>query len=481
MRLTNLLIHGYQGVIHLDLDIEKPVVLIAGENATGKTTLRDAIQFAITGESSRVRLKKEYPQLVRVGSNPKESEVSVTVGGFTYQRNVASGKGKGGAADYPAVLPHLLGSTHFARLDRKEQADLLFAVTGVKRDPATVKRLLEERHVDQACLDLMLPMLRRGFAAGAKFCKERQSEMRGAWEAITQERFGEAKAPNWQAPPPPATEPLEELVEARENLSNSIPEQEKAIAALETEKDSMVQHTHSSGVKYECPSCQAELIIQQGKLVLDERNDEPEPSMDVQQKLIMEINGLRRDLAETQSSIASINLQISQAENAEQIQQEATTRAAEYFANYGHWKQLADALAPTGIPLQILEAGLKPINERLAQTSDATGWKQIVIGPDLGVSYGGICYGLCSESERWRINAAIVEAMSLLSGTKLFILDRFDVLHPTERSKLLGWILKVAPEHDSIIIMATLKNEPTGMPDAIQTVWLNEGGERKVA
>ena len=95
---------------------------------------------------------------------------------------------------------------------------------------------------------------------------------------------------------------------------------------------------------------------------------------------------------------------------------------------------------------------------------------------DLTITYNNMPYGLCSESEQWRLDAAIAEAISGLSEVGMFVLDRMDVLHPEERVKLIGWLLRIKGRHDSIFVMATLKTKPGGMPEAINTQWITEGG-----
>lgn len=475
MKIERLDAVGYQGLNHLALDIERPIVLVAGHNATGKSSIRDAIQYAMTGVSGRVRLKKDYDQLVRIGSDPKNALVALSVDGFVFKRKVATGAAGHEERDYPLVLPHLLGSTRFALLDTKEQSRLLQIVTGVQRDAKAVANLLAKRGITPECIELAAAMTRAGFPAAEKACKEKQSEARGAWEAIAEERFGEAKAVNWKATPPP-TGTLKNLVAAREGLQAAIPELEQEIAGLEAQKVAIVQHTHSSGVKYACPCCSEVLIILKGKLVKDERSAVPEPPQAEQATLIESVNGKRRELADLQQNLATTNLLIHQAENAEKLCAERTTKAAAYFARYLDWQKAAAAMSETGIPLALLESGLKPINERLAATSAATGWKPIVIRADLNITYGDISYALCSESEQWRVDAAIVEALALLSNVKLFILDRMDVLHPSERANLLRWLLAVAPQHDTIVILATLKEKPAKLPEQIQLVWLDAGG-----
>jgi energy-coupling factor transporter ATP-binding protein EcfA2 len=482
VRIEKIDIVGYQGIQFLSLDIEHPVVLIGGKNGTGKTTIRDAIRFAMTSESGRVKHKKDYNQLVRIGTDPKDAQVGVVVDGFTFGRKVASGKAAHEEVDYPIVLPHLLGSSRFALLPHKEQAALLFRVTGVKRDQATIKAMLEERGIAPECIEQAMPMLRAGFASASKSCKDEQSMCRGAWEATTDERFGEAKAVNWKAVAGDvAPLPIDELKQARQELAARKPEIEKEIAELDQKREEWIQHTHSGGAKYQCPECEAALIIMMGKLVVDERNDEPEPPIDEQQDVAKRLAKLREEQATIAQQIGECDAQIAAFENAERVAEERTQKAAGYFEKYQQWKKAAEALAPTGIPLQLLEAGLAPINERLAQTTKLAQWKPIVIASDLSITYGGISYPLCSESEQWRVDAAIAEALALLSNVKLFVLDRLDVLHPDDRPATLMWLLEVSKSHDSIFVMATLKEEPKGLPAGIQSVWLDAGSKLKEA
>ena len=135
MKLSKVDVASYQGIGFMDLDIEQPVLLISGKNGSGKSSFRDAVEFAVTGVSSRVAHMKDYGSLVRIGADAKKAGVRADLGGFIFDRKVATGKSRleGAAPDFPGVLPHLLGSQLFAELDHKTKAALLFNVTKVKR------------------------------------------------------------------------------------------------------------------------------------------------------------------------------------------------------------------------------------------------------------------------------------------------------------------------------------------------------------
>lgn len=478
MRVEKLVVAGYQGLNYLNLEFTTPITLIAGKNATGKSSLRDAIKFVMVGDSDRVALKKDYGNLVRVGSDPKKAQIDMTVDGFTFTRKVATGKAGHGDRDTPLVLPHLLGSSRFAQLNNDEQTRLLYAVSRVKRDVPTVTAMMKERGLHPQAISHAATMLHAGFAPAVKGCKSEQSAARGRWEGITGDRFGEAKAVNWEAAMPDMIDTAEAR-EALADLNRTIPKME---AQLDKERATLAELTYEVQVAgaLTCPCCDEKLAYIKGKLVKPETEisaDEADQNRDAQagvcELLVSELQKLQRSRADLAGQIAHI-------ESAERECAARTKNAKEAFALYNAWKEAAEALSPGGIPLTLLEKGLIPINKHLAETSATAGWKSIVIRTDLEIEYGGIQYGLCSESEQWRIDAALAECFSRLSNVKLFILDRMDVLHPADRSSLLNWLIQIAPHHDSIFVMATLKTPPKGLPAPITPIWLDEGAIQQV-
>lgn len=106
MKITNVHIEGFQGINWLDLNIKTPILLVSGANNSGKSSLVNAISFAVTGSTDRVKLKKDYDNLVHDGADTKKAHVSVKTPNATYVRKVATGKlGTISAADSPLLFP----------------------------------------------------------------------------------------------------------------------------------------------------------------------------------------------------------------------------------------------------------------------------------------------------------------------------------------------------------------------------------------
>lgn len=120
---------------------------------------------------------------------------------------------------------------------------------------------------------------------------------------------------------------------------------------------------------------------------------------------------------------------------------------------------------------------MAPFNERLQQSAADTGWPQVVVHQDMRITYGMRSYRLLCESEKWRCDAMLAEAVSHVSGLRLLLLDRFDVLDLPGRSDLIGWLDTLAAngEIDTAVVFGTLKALPSGLPDTVQTEWISAG------
>ncbi|MBT9516736.1 MAG: recombinase RecF [Methyloversatilis discipulorum] len=165
-------------------------------------------------------------------------------------------------------------------------------------------------------------------------------------------------------------------------------------------------------------------------------------------------------------------------------QEKVVADAGRHHADVLAWLEIADALSPDGIPGDMLAEALGPINNRLDTTSMRAQWMQVYIGDDMSVcaAYHGPdnrprSYALLSESEKWRADAMIAEAVSYLSGLRLLVLDRFDVLDLAGRADALEWLdaLTEADEIDTALVFGTLKALPGGLPDSMQAHWIDGG------
>lgn len=86
-------------------------------------------------------------------------------------------------------------------------------------------------------------------------------------------------------------------------------------------------------------------------------------------------------------------------------------------------------------------------------------------------------YALLSESEKWRVDAMIAEAIAHLSGVRLLVLDRFDVLDMKGREDLIYWLetLATGGAIETALIFGTLKALPAGLPETVQAFWIDSG------
>jgi hypothetical protein len=145
------------------------------------------------------------------------------------------------------------------------------------------------------------------------------------------------------------------------------------------------------------------------------------------------------------------------------------------------WRKCYSVLAPDGIPAEILADALKPVNDRLRSTSMQTGWPQVSIDPAMEIMADGRRYSLLSESARWRADAAVADAIAHLSGLKLMLLDRIDVLDISNRHSLMKWVHSIMGDYDSILLFGTLKALPKGLPPGMVAHWIENGEIREAS
>jgi hypothetical protein len=199
------------------------------------------------------------------------------------------------------------------------------------------------------------------------------------------------------------------------------------------------------------------------------------------------IGDVSEEIAEVEQMIAKAKTDRQAAENARLDIETVTRKRAEAASKtaqaLGHhddvmaWTKVADALAPDGIPAEMLLDALTPVNAALEQAAIDTEWMQVVIAPDMTVTAKGRPYQLLSESEQWRTDAMIAQVVSELSGLRILMLDRIDVLDLPGRAQLLEWVDSLAFNDviDTALLFGTLKALPDGLADTITAYWV-EGG-----
>lgn len=193
MHIETIKVKNFQGVSNVALDVHQPILFIAGFNGAGKSSLRDAIRIALTGAASRVTLKKDYKAMIKEGTKKSEIVVGTDEGAYTYL--LPQAKGVHSDSEY---LPLCIDSASFCEMKPEERRKVLFDLTGCKASKDKVRQMLLEEGADKDLAEQIIPMLRSGFPAAEQEAKERASQARGSWKAVTGETYGKQKAEGWE-------------------------------------------------------------------------------------------------------------------------------------------------------------------------------------------------------------------------------------------------------------------------------------------
>ena len=574
MKITAIKTANFVGARDVDVTLTRPVMLFCGPNGAGKSSLAEAVRMALTGEPSRVSLKKNYKQLVSDSADVGYAVVEHDGG----QSAITL---PNGAHDHtgerpPAILPYVLDAQRFSRLPADERRQFLFDLMGLRTDgPAVIERLLAKGCSATKVEEISPHHLRVGFDAAHKEAQDRAREAKAAWRAITGETYGSVKAATWKANKPAhdgnrvrlAREELAmvfdqiehgaaELAVMQSAATRQAQQSEKVsglreraarYASIEAklrhdeadlkEWQAKVEHEARKGGKqmpaeptYTCPACSAKLrhdhangalveftpppivypTSEPGKLAEYQRardllarcveNDKRDlAAADLAARTLAEIEDARSDPAPSPEEIDAKKVKLAEArkeqtrlagivktleadERAAAIADEKTDLARGHHLDVAQWEEIAAALAPNGIPGEILGEALGPINQRLASSALMTEWTQPLVDGDMSITAGGRSYALLSESEKWRVDAMIAEAISHLSGVKLLVLDRVDVLDMVGREDLLYWLDGLAEdgEIETALLFATLKALPAALPDTADAVWIENGTAGRV-
>lgn len=569
MRITKLEITNFQGLRHAALDVSAPVLLVAGHNGAGKSSLLDAISHAFTGKPGRVAQKQHIGQLITEGAKKGEARVEwLDESGEVQACGIALPSGKGSPLADSPFLPFVLDASRFAALDAKDRRRVPFDLSGASASPAEVGKRLEVKGIDLALFEKVKPLLRSGFPAAVEQAKAYASEARGAWKAVTGENYGSDKANGWEPELLATVVTEDQVAEAGKNLQlleDDLAEAQQALGASKqarqaadcraqriaklrelvdleprrrnklstdeqnqdewSEKVMAAELASSGSVPHQpltCPHCQGAVDLQAGALVVHQPPEKiadaeaakrlPEyreylasaqravansqrdldeclaaaeqikaletesadaPSAEAIANGEQAINELRQARDRQQAKVQSLQ----EAFNAAAQRQDVIKQAAGFHAEVCAWSALADALSPTGIPAEILADAIGPVNDTLKRLAGTAGWSPVQISADIDVTFGGRLYGLLSESERWRCDTTIALAIATISGLRLALLDRLDVLDLPSRNQAITLMRAMTSDReiDSVVVAGTLKEPMTKTPAWLQAVWIDAG------
>ena len=159
---------------------------------------------------------------------------------------------------------------------------------------------------------------------------------------------------------------------------------------------------------------------------------------------------------------------------------QAADKRAEAEKEIALYDALAKALAPNGIPSELIAEALGPVNERLAFASgylfpDSDEHDPLHLNGDLEIYRGIIPYALLSKSARYRTGIAFQFALAVLSGARIMMIDEGDILDPPNRANLIDFLLAVRQDFDIILVFATSDHaDPSPIPE-LAVWWLDNG------
>lgn len=579
MKIPKIELSNILALHRADIEITTPILMVIGSNEAGKSSLRDAISMALLGDPVRVKLKKNFGQLLH--DDAKKGRVTLISGDEVF----AEYKLPGGEHAAPTIkgsefLQYVISPALTASLAEKDLRTMLFGLTKCKASPEVTAGLLLKRGARPELVEEVKPLLRGGFVATAKDCAERATQAKGAFRALTGDNWGSIQSAGWEftvpdAPDMPDVSPeaidavianhqkvlgdietgvgfiagLQGKIEQantfytrRDELAQAFSLLERAKTKLETDQATLeeleatlaksqdkLKEMQAGVVPVACPCCQELLRITGQTLAKFEGQKadtkatsdlaldvtKSKAAVDMLKRTISndiaavttaenagkDLEALKKAgcpevkdgaLEKAQAKLTECRLLAdklrAKVEAMKQRQEaidgaEATTaKARQHHEDVLAWLLIAEALAPDGIPSEILATALKPVNDSLAILSRLSGWKKVQISKDMEITADGRIYGLMSESAKWRIDTLLALMIAQISELRFVVLDRFDVLDQNGRSQLFNMLLDLAElgSLDQAIILGTLKAPLTGMPAEVGQVWVENGEARSV-
>ena len=168
---------------------------------------------------------------------------------------------------------------------------------------------------------------------------------------------------------------------------------------------------------------------------------------------------LAQNTGEVQSE--SDRIALAQAEQAVEDAREvvrlvrAEAEAARLHQTIARYADIARALGPEGVRAKMLAAGLTKLNAGLGVIAKAAAWPLSTVGDNGGIAIADRPIALCSESERWRAQAAIQLTLGAITGSKVVVLDRGDLLDASNRAGLVRAVNRVVGKTGMAVLLCS--------------------------
>lgn len=562
----------------LVLDLQAPINIIVGENEAGKSSIRDAFRWCLTGEARSCKTHEQQSTLIRTGGKAAEVKTTLPDGSEVFRKKTPkSPPSVIGAVPEDAVMAAILcNPLAFLCFPSDKRREILFrllpGLNPTRKDIGD--RLIDwladatsEKPIFDSVDDLAKMAASKGFKeaedeavirrqtakrlrkeaeveepktvatiGGKKFIlpdtqetevQEGLAKLQATRDQLLQKKGlvnGELdKLPDLEkelaalegnpiaAPDPSETKRLQSALEASRPILADLQKQVDALSTAKAPKFFPAVCPAFPGAEITCPKAgematsgqkashttkaeklRAELKAQAEKVArLEEDLQKAEAKQKAYQKrldLVAEIAKLREQTTAT----AELDQEITSLDNRMQVGRDllhavrtfwrqknevdaANARLETADKEASLYDTLAKALAPEGIPSQLIVEALKPMNDLLQAAAAHLFGRALVLNQDLEIELSDSPYVTLCKSEQFRVGVAFQYALAKLAGARLLMLDEADILDAQNRDQLINFLLEIQPEFDTILVFATSDHARASLDPDIQLWVLIDG------
>lgn len=465
MLIRSLEIEGFRS--HLKSRIEfGRLNLVLGPNAAGKSSILDAIGFALTGACRGTdEGGRGSDALVTLGTAPEGLRVALETDRGRFQRSLEHGP----ASKVGQAIRDALGFRHdalraifrpesFVYLEPKQQADLFASLAAPENIEEVCRQYLGD-HLPAG----VIPQTMKELDALQVLTQKERPEIKRALAALGPvELKQEAMPADVRAMSPQQIR--DRLAEARRQLQALRDQQAGATAAppeagrhdeladVDREIERLRQHELKP-----CPYCKKEIVLVKGSQSLHTPAD-----VSSVMKTLQDLRDKVRAKAKPEAPPAAAPVdplaeRIARGEQyvrdldrvvfvLDQNAQMAERAAAETRA-LARAEEILRIIGPKG-PLRaaLVERGQKgdgfDLLAAINRVTAAAGWGAVTIRPNpWSLLYRNRPIRLLSRSERWRFSLAVQAALASASGVKVLVLDDAEILVGDQRGALAAAIV----------------------------------------
>ena len=192
----DLKIRNFRGIERAAIKLD-PIALVAGLNASGKTSIAQAFQALLTGETVPVDgvSKANAASLIHAGMGSGEISLETEHGSSRIEYPQAK---KVTEDDPPSASQIAAGMISFPDMETKARAVLLHDYLRCGPSRTDLEKAAKPIELSDEHIEKLWQMIQgQGWDAAHKLAREKGIELKGAWREKTGENYGSNKAGTW--------------------------------------------------------------------------------------------------------------------------------------------------------------------------------------------------------------------------------------------------------------------------------------------